>query len=259
MDVTIERCAGLDVHQGTVVATVRVPGPAGREQRTETFGTMAADLAALRDWLQAYGVTHVALESTGVYWKPVYYMLEDAVTLLLINMQALKHVPGRKTDVKDSEWLAQLLECGLLKASFVPPPVIRELRDLTRYRLHQVRERAREVNRLCKVLEDSNMKLTSVLTDVMGVSGRAMLLALVQGTTNPGVLAELARGRLRKKLPELRRALAGRFRRHHAFWSSRSSPRSIISMRRWSGSTRRSTSAWSLSNRCWHSWTRFRG
>ena len=217
MDVQIERCAGLDVHQATVVATVRYPGERGRASVTETFGTMAADLAALRDWLQAYGVTHVALESTGVYWKPVYYMLEDGFTLLLINMQMLKHVPGRKTDVQDSEWLAQLLECGLLKASFVPPPVIRELRDLTRYRLHQVRERAREVNRLCKVLEDSNLKLTSVLTDVMGVSGRAMLTALVKGTTDPAVLAELARGRLRKKLPDLRRALAGRFRRHHAF------------------------------------------
>jgi transposase len=217
MDVVIERCAGLDVHQATVVATVRHPGTAGRESVTVTFGTMAADLLALREWLQASGVTHVALESTGVYWKPVYYVLEDGFTLLLINMQTLKHVPGRKTDVKDSEWLAQLLECGLLKASFVPPPPIRELRDLTRYRLHQVRERAREVNRLCKVLEDSGVKLTSVLTDVMGVSGRSMLTALVQGTTDPAVIAELARGRLRKKLPELRRALAGRFRRHHAF------------------------------------------
>lgn len=162
-------------------------------------------------------MTHVALESTGVYWKPIYYLLEDAFTLLLINMQTLKHVPGRKTDVKDSAWLAQLLECGLLTASFVPPPPIRELRDLTRYRLQQVRERAREVNRLCKVLEDSGLKLTSVLTDVMGVSGRSMLTALVQGTTDPAVLADLARGRLRKKLPELRRALAGRFRQHHAF------------------------------------------
>jgi transposase len=217
MDTLIERCAGLDVHQATVVATVRSPGATGRAQVTETFGTMAADLLALREWLQAYGVTHVALESTGVYWTPIYYMLEDGFTLLLINMQLLKHVPGRKTDVKDSEWLAQLLECGLLKGSFVPPPPIRELRDLTRYRLQQVRERAREVNRLCKVLEDSNLKLTSVLTDIMGVSGRSMLTALVQGTTDPAVLADLARGRRRKKLPELRRALAGRFRRHHAF------------------------------------------
>ncbi len=130
MELLIARCAGLDVHQATVVATVRVPDEqGGRQSVTETFGTMTADLLALRDWLQAYGVTHVALESTGVYWKPVYYVLEDRYTLLLINMQELKHVPGRKTDVKDSEWLAQLLECGLLKASFVPPPPIRELRD----------------------------------------------------------------------------------------------------------------------------------
>jgi transposase len=122
MDVALERCAGLDVHQATVVATVRYPGPTGRASVTETFGTMAADLVALREWLQAYGVTHVALESTGVYWKPVYYMLEEDFRLLLINMRLLKHLPGRKTDVQDSEWLAQLLECGLLKASFVPPP-----------------------------------------------------------------------------------------------------------------------------------------
>ena len=217
MDVLIERCAGLDVHQATVVATVRVPGDGSRQMVTETFGTMTADLWALREWLQAYGVTHVALESTGVYWKPVYYLLEDGFTLLLINMQELKRVPGRKTDVKDSEWLAQLLECGLLRPSFVPPPPIRELRDLTRYRVQQVRDRAQEVNRLCKVLEDSGLKLTSVMTDVMGVSGRTMLAALVEGTTDPTVLADLARGRLRKKLPELRRALQGRFRRHHAF------------------------------------------
>jgi transposase len=218
MELLIARCAGLDVHQATVVATVRMPDEeGGRTSVTETFGTMTADLLALREWLQAYGVTHVALESTGVYWKPVYYVLEGGFTLLLINMQELKRVPGRKTDVKDSEWLAQLLECGLLKASFVPPPAIRELRDLTRYRVQQVRDRAQEVNRLCKVLEDAGLKLTSVVTDVMGASGRAMLRALVEGTTDPVVLAELARGALRKKLPVLRRALQGRFRRHHAF------------------------------------------
>lgn len=218
MELLNARVAGLDVHQATVVATVRVPGESGtRLVVTETFGTMTADLLALRDWLQAYGVTHVALESTGVYWKPVYYILEEGVTLLLINMVALKHVPGRKTDVKDSEWLAQLLECGLLRASFVPPPPIRELRDLTRYRVQQVRDHAQEVNRLCKVLEDAGLKLTSVLTDVMGVSGQAMLRALVAGTTDPVVLADLARGRLRKKLPALRQALVGRFRAHHAF------------------------------------------
>jgi len=218
MDLLIARCAGLDVHQKTVVATVRYPdGAGGRRSVTETFGTMTADLLALREWLQAYGVTHVALESTGVYWKPVYYVLEDAFTLLLINMQELKRVPGRKTDVRDSEWLAQLLECGLLKPSFVPPPPIRDLRDLTRYRVQQVRDRAQEVNRLCKVLEDAGVKLTSVATDVMGASGRAMVRALVEGTTDPVLLADLARGALRKKLPALRRALEGRFRPHHAF------------------------------------------
>ena len=218
MELLNARVAGLDVHQASVVATVRVPGNSGtRLMVTETFGTMTADLLALRDWLQAYGVTHVALESTGVYWKPVYYILEEGCTLLLINMVTLKHVPGRKTDVKDSEWLAQLLECGLLRASFVPPPPIRELRDLTRYRVQQVRDHAQEVNRLCKVLEDAGLKLTSVLTDVMGASGQAMLRALVAGTTDPVVLADLARGRLRKKLPALRQALVGRFRAHHAF------------------------------------------
>jgi transposase len=218
MELLIARCAGLDVHQATVVATVRVPDEqGGRLIVTESFGTMTADLLALRDWLQAYGVTHVAMESTGVYWKPVYYMLEDRFTLLLINMQELKHVPGRKTDVTDSAWLAQLLECGLLKSSFVPPPPIRELRDLTRYRVQQVRDRTREVNRLCKVLEDAGVKLTTVVTDVMGVSGRAMLRALVDGTTDPTVLADLARGKLRKKLPLLQRALQGHFRPHHAF------------------------------------------
>jgi transposase len=218
MNVVITHVAGLDVHQATVVATVRGPnGAVGRGSVTETFGTMTPDLIALREWLQARGVTHVAMESTGVYWKPVYYMLEDAFTLLLINMQELKRVPGRKTDVRDSEWLAQLLECGLLRSSFVPPPVIRELRDITRYRVQQVRDRAQEVNRLCKVLEDAGVKLTTVASDVLGASGRAMIEALVAGTTDPGVLADLARGRLRTKLPALRRALQGRFRPMHGF------------------------------------------
>ena len=218
MDVVLTRCAGLDVHQATVVATVCVPNEqGGRRIVTETFGTMTPDLLALRDWLQAFGVTHVALESTGVYWKPVYYVLEDAFTLRLVNMHALKHVPGRKTDVKDSEWLAQLLECGLLKSSLVPPPAIRELRDLTRYRVQQVRDRTQEVNRLHKVLEDAGLKLTTVISDVMGASGRAMLAALVAGTTDAAVLADLARGKLRKKQPDLQRALQGRFRPHHAF------------------------------------------
>jgi len=218
METVITRCAGLDVHKATVVATVRVPGEDGRRRIvTETFGTMTPDLIALREWLQAFGVTHVALESTGVYWKPVYYVLEDAFELLLINMQELKRVPGRKTDVKDSEWLAQLLECGLLRSSFVPPPPIRELRDITRYRVQQTRDRSQEVNRLQKVLEDAGVKVTSVLSDVMGASGRAMVEALVAGTTDPQVLADLARGKLRQKLPALQRALVGRFRPVHAF------------------------------------------
>lgn len=217
MEQVITRCAGLDVHQATVVATVRVPGTDGsRHVETRTFSTMTPDLLALRDWLQAYGVTHVALESTGVYWRPIYYVLEDAFTLLLINMQHLKRVPGRKTDVKDSEWLAQLLECGLLHGSLVPPPPIRELRELTRYRKHQIAERTQEINRLHRILEDAGLKLATVMSDVMGVSGRAMLQALVAGTTDPEVVADLARGRLRAKLPLLRQALQGRFRPHHA-------------------------------------------
>jgi transposase len=213
----IDRCAGLDVHQATVMATVRVPDETrGRRVVTETFSTTTVGLVTLRDWLQAYGVTQVAMESTGVYWKPVYYMLEDGFSLLLVNAQHVKRVPGRKTDVKDSEWLAQLLECGLLQSSFVPPQPIRDLRDLTRYRKHQIRDRAREVNRLHRVLEDAGLKLSSVATDVMGVSGRAMLEALLHGTTDPTVLADLAKGKLRRKLPALREALQGRFRAHHA-------------------------------------------
>jgi len=218
MEQMIQRCAGLDVHKAVVVATVRVPdGHGGRTVQTETFSTTTTSLLALHDWLQAYGVTHIAMESTGVYWKPVYYALEDGFTLLLVNARHVKNVPGRKTDVKDSEWLAQLLECGLLRASFVPPPPIRDLRDLTRYRRKQIAERGREVQRLHQTLEDAGIKLATVATDVMGVSGRAMIDALIAGTTDPVTLAELARGRLRRKLPALREALRGRFRPHHAF------------------------------------------
>jgi transposase len=218
MEQMIQRCAGLDVHKAVVVATVRVPdGHGGRAQYTETFATTTTSLLALHDWLQAYGVTHIAMESTGVYWKPVYYALEDDFTLLLVNARHVKNLPGRKTDVKDSEWLAQLLECGLLRASFVPPPPIRDLRDLTRYRRKQIDERGREVQRLHQVLEDAGIKLATVATDVMGVSGRAMIDALIAGTTDPATLADLARGRLRRKLPALREALRGRFRPHHAF------------------------------------------
>jgi len=218
MERVIERCAGLDVHKDTVAACVRVPGPGRRrEQEIKTFGTTTGDLLALRDWLEAHGVTHVAMESTGVYWKPVFYILEEAFTCLLVNAAHIKQVPGRKTDVQDCAWLAQLLEHGLLRGSFVPPVPIRELRDLTRYRKVLIQERTREANRLHKMLQDAGIKLASVATDILGVSGRAMLEALVQGTTDPAVLAELARGKLRAKLPALREALAGRFRAHHAF------------------------------------------
>lgn len=218
MHPTIERCAGLDVHQATVMATVRVPdGAGGRQVVTETFGTMTAALLTLRDWLQAHGVTHVAMESTGVYWKSVYYVLEDAFTLLLVNVQQLKQVPGRKSDVRDSAWIAQLLEWGLLRGSLVLPALMRDLRDLTRYRKHQIRDRTREINRLHRVLEDAGLKLSTVATDVMGASGRAMMEALLQGTTDPLVLADLAKGKLRAKLPALREALAGHFRSHHRF------------------------------------------
>jgi transposase len=218
MERLIERVCGLDVHKQTVAACVRVPGSKGaREQHVRTFGTTAAELLALRDWLEAHEVTHVAMESTGVYWKPIYYVLEERFTCLLVNAAHVKQVPGRKTDVQDCVWIAQLLEHGLLRGSFVPPAPIRELRDLTRYRKVLIQDRTREANRLHKLLEDAGIKLASVATDILGVSGRAMLEALVRGTTDPEVLAELARGKLRAKLPALRQALRGKFRPHHAF------------------------------------------
>jgi transposase len=218
MDQLVDRCCGLDVHKQTVVACVRLPGARrARTQEVRTFGTTSADLLALRDWLQAHEVTHVAMESTGVYWKPVYYVLEDAFTCVLANAAHIKQVPGRKTDVQDCVWIAQLLEHGLLRGSFVPPVAIRELRDLTRYRKALIGERQREANRLQKILEDSGIKLASVASNVLGQSGRAMLAALTEGTTDPEVLANLAKGKLRAKLPALRAALTGRFRAHHAF------------------------------------------
>jgi transposase len=218
MNTLLERCAGLDVHKRSVVATARIPdGAGGRQVITHSFGTTTVDLLGLRDWLVSLAVTHVAMESTGVYWKPIFYVLEDGFSVLLVNAQHLKHVPGRKSDVQDSAWIAQLLENGLLRGSFVPPVPIRDLRDLTRYRKKQIQERTREVNRLQKVLEEAGLKLTSVLSDIMGLSGRAMVKALAKGTTDPAVIADLARGRLRGKLPALRQALQGRFRPHHAF------------------------------------------
>ena len=217
MDRQLERCCGLDVHKETIAACVRLGGRSGHAtQQVQTFRTTAADLVVLHDWLAAQGVTHVAMESTGVYWKPVFYALESDFTCLLVNAAHIKQVPGRKTDVQDCVWIAQL-EHGLLRGSFVPPVPIRELRDLTRYRKALIQDRTRGANRLHKALEDAGVKLASVASDILGVSGRAMLQALAAGTTDPVILADLARGRLRGKLPALRAALAGRFRPHHGF------------------------------------------
>jgi transposase len=218
MDIVHRCCAGLDVHKKTVVACVRRLGPDGSAGTSvRTFETMTADLLRLADWLAAEGVTDVAMESTGVYWKPVYHLLEDRFTLLLVNAHHIKKVPGRKTDVKDAEWIAQLLQYGRLSPSFVPPPPIRELRDLTRQRTQLTRDRATMVNRVQKVLEDANIKLASVASDPLGASGRAMLRAMIAGQEAPDVLAELARARLRGKIPQLKEALHGRVTDHHRF------------------------------------------
>lgn len=217
METIVRRAAGLDVHKAQVTACVRVPAR-GRErvQEVAEFATTVAGLLALRDWLKAHRVTQVAMEATGVYWKPVWAILEDDFDCLLVNARHVKQVPGRKTDVSDAAWLCQLLEAGLLQRSFVPPKPIRALRNLTRYRKTQIQERQREANRLHKLLEDTGIKLDCVASDILGKSGRAMLDALVAGTTDPEVLAELARGKLRAKIPALREALVGRFDTQHA-------------------------------------------
>jgi transposase len=218
MDILLTCCAGLDVHKKTVVACIRKVGPDGSvSSEVRTFGTMTAQLLALSDWLEAQGVHHVAMESTGVYWKPIFNLLEGRFEVILVNAQRLKKVPGRKTDVKDAEWIAQLLQYGLLSPSFIPPPEIRELRDLTRQRTELIRDRAAVVNRIQKILEDANIKLSSVASDVMGVSGRAMIRAIIDGQDDPAELAELARRRLRGKIPELKQALDGRITEHHRF------------------------------------------
>jgi transposase len=218
MRVMHERCAGLDVHKKTVVACRRW-SEKGEEAKSEvrTFGTTTPELLELMDWLSERAVTTVAMESTGEYWKPVFNLLEGNVEVMLVNAQHVKQVPGRKTDVKDAEWLAELLSYGLLKASFIPPQPQRDLRDLTRYRVNLVQERARVVNRLQKVLEHANIKLASVATDVLGVSGRQMLAALVGGEADPATMAELAKGRLRNKMEMLEKALTGVVRPHHRF------------------------------------------
>ena len=218
MDVVLERCAGIDIGKDEVVACVRTPDPSAKRQRkeTRTFLSFTGDLEAMADWFAAQGVTEVVMEATGSYWKPVWYVLEErAFELKLVNAQHVKILPGRKSDVLDAEWLAELLEHGLLRGSFVPPAAIRELRDLTRYRKRLIQNHTAECQRIQKTLEDAGIKLDSVASDVLGVSGRAMLAALVAGERDPVVLAELAKGRLRKKIPELRQALRGRFRDHH--------------------------------------------
>jgi transposase len=213
-----ERVAGLDVHKKTVVATRMQVTAEGRvDWETQTFGTTTPDLLALHDWLAEWACTHVAMESTGDYWKPVFNLLEDDFEMLLVNAQHVKHVPGRKTDVCDAEWLAELLLHGLLTPSFIPPKPQRALRDLTRYRTKLIQERTRVVNRVQKLLEGANIKLASVATDMMGVSARAMLEEIAAGQTDPRLMAELARGRMRNKIPELEKALTGLVGPHHRF------------------------------------------
>ena len=213
MESIIERCCGLDVHKKSVVACAITP----EVQEVRTFRTMTRDLLALADWLKDHRVTHVAMESTGVYWKPVYNLLEDEFSVWVVNAHHMKAVPGRKTDVKDAEWIADLLRHGLLRSSFIPGRPQRELRELTRYRRSLVQERTREANRIQKVLEGANVKLGSVATDVLGVSGRAMLKALSEEEEDPKALAELARGRLREKREELEEALRGLMGPHQRF------------------------------------------
>ena len=211
-------CCGLDVHKKLIVACLIRLNEAGEpEKEIRSFTTMTTDILVLADWLTSAGCTHVAMESTGVYWRPIWNLLEEQFDLLLVNAQHIKAVPGRKTDIKDAEWIADLLQHGLLRPSFVPPAPQRHLRELTRYRSTLLSERARLVNRLHKVLEDTNLKLTAVVTNIMGLSARDMLDALLNGETDPEVLAGLARGKLRKKREDLEQALVGRIDEHHRF------------------------------------------
>src|SRR5262245_61007559 len=218
MEAIIERVGGVDVGQATVVATVLGGGAHERAKKeTRTFRTVTRELLEMHEWFSAKGVTHVAMESTGIYWRPVYGLLEDTFEILLGNAQHIKNVPGRKTDVKDSEWLADLARHGLIAKSFVPPKPLRPLRDLLRYRRKLMESRTAERNRLLKLLETANVKLASVVTDVFGVSGRLMLHALIDGTATPAEMAALARGVLRKKVRDLEQALDGRVEEHHRF------------------------------------------
>ena len=216
MQVVHVRCAGLDVHKASVVACVMITAGDGRVQReTRSFGTTTPDFLALGDWLKAQSVTHAAMESTGSYWKPVYNLLEGEMELLVVNAQHMKAVPGRKTDVKDAEWIADLLRHGLLRGSFIPPKPQRELRELVRHRANLVARRAQCVNELQRTLESTNVKLGNVVSDITGVSATEMLQAMLAGQTDPEVLAELARGRMKEKKESLRQALQGKIEEHH--------------------------------------------
>lgn len=218
MDVLHACCAGLDVHKKTVVACVRRVDPAGKVFKiVKTFATMTADLLDLSDWLAVQAVKVIAMESTGSYWKPVFNLLESRFEVVLVNAHHIKQVPGRKTDVRDSEWIAQLLQHGLLRPSFIPPRPTRELRDLTRQRTQLINEKTAVINRIQKVLEDANIKLGSVASNPLGVSGRLMIEAIIRGEYDPVKLADLARRRLRKKLPQLQQALRGSVTEHHRF------------------------------------------
>jgi transposase len=218
MRIVYQDVAGLDVHKKSVVAAIIVRGADGEwHQERRTFGTMTADLLALSDWLLSQRVTHVAMESTGEYWKPIFNILEGSFEVMVVNAHHLSRVPGRKTDQSDAEWIAELMQCGLLTASFIPPEGQRELRELTRFRSTFIRERATLVNRLQKVLESANIKLASVASNVIGVSGRAMLEAIIEGQASAEEMAQLAKGRLREKREELAKALEGRVKPHHRF------------------------------------------
>lgn len=217
MQVVHERCAGLDVHKKNVYGCVIVVEGNGKKQELRSFGTMTADLLRLVEWLREHGVTHVAMEATGVFWRPVWAVLEGQFELMLVNPHHIKVIPGRKTDAKDCEWIADLLQHGLIRGSFVPPTEIQDLRDLTRYRAELVQAQNRVDNRIQKLLEQCNIKLSSVASDTLGASGRLMMEAIIAGEDNPERLADLAKQRLREKLPALRLALAGKVRDHHRY------------------------------------------
>jgi transposase len=218
MEVLVHCCCGLDVHKATIVACLLTGTPHQKPHKEiHTFGTMTRDLIALRDWLLEHGCTHVGMESTGVYWKPIYAILEDHVDVTIGNAHHIKNVPGRKTDVKDAEWIADLLRHGLINKSFVPNQPIRELRDLLRYRRKVVEARSAERNRVIKLLDQANIKLSSIATDVFGVSGMLMIKALIAGEAKPDEMAQLAKGRMRTKIGQLEHALEGTIEEHHRF------------------------------------------